>query len=90
MPSTLTVPAFVYRWQGVILTEEAFAQSHFIDLCDVLGEPHPVAADPSGESFSFEKRVTKSDGIHGFADVWKKYLLNKSGRVKSCSRTSPN
>jgi hypothetical protein len=32
----------------------------------------PVAADPTGESFTFEKGVTKTGGGEGFADVWKK------------------
>jgi hypothetical protein len=71
MPSGLTVPAFVARWQGSILSERSAAQSHFIDLCDVLGEQHPAAADPIGESYTFEKGVAKTTGGHGFADVWK-------------------
>ena len=39
--------------------EKAGSQSHFIDLCRLLGEPTPHEADPTGESYAFEKRVTK-------------------------------
>ncbi len=56
----------------VTLTERAAAQSHFIDLCEVLGQPHPAAADQTGESFTFEKHVSKLHGGKGFADVWKR------------------
>jgi hypothetical protein len=72
MPSGLTVLAFVARWQGSSLSERTAAQSHFVDLCDVLAEPHPAAADPDGESGTIEKGVTKTSGSHGFADVWKR------------------
>jgi hypothetical protein len=32
----------------------------------------PIKADPRGESFTFEKGVTKTGGGDGFADVWKR------------------
>ena len=38
------------RWKASTLTERAAAQSHFIDLCEVLDQPHPAAADQTGES----------------------------------------
>ena len=68
----LSLAEFVERWKAVTLTERAAAQSHFIDLCRVLGEPHPAAADHTGESFTFEKPVSKLHGGKGFADVWKR------------------
>ena len=68
----LSLPEFVERWKASTLTERAAAQSHFIDLCEVLQHPHPAAADQTGDSFTFEKRVTKSEGGKGFADVWKR------------------
>jgi type II restriction/modification system DNA methylase subunit YeeA len=68
----LTLPEFIARWQPVKLSERATAQSHFIDLCDVLGQSHPVAADPAGAFYTFEKGVTKTGGGQGFADVWLK------------------
>ena len=68
----LSLAAFVERWKAVTLTERAAAHSHFIDLCEVLGQPHPAAADQTGESFTFEKHVSKLHGGKGFADVWKR------------------
>lgn len=68
----LSLAEFVERWKAVTLTERAAAQSHFIDLCEVLGQPHPAAADQTGESFTFEKPVSKLHGGTGFADVWKR------------------
>lgn len=69
---TLTPAAFAAKWRGVTTTEKASAQSHFIDLCRMLGEPTPHEADPTGQSYAFEKRVTKAGGGEGFADVWKR------------------
>jgi type II restriction/modification system DNA methylase subunit YeeA len=68
----LSLAEFVERWKAVTLTERAAAQSHFIDLCEVLGQPHPAAADQTGQSFAFEKAVSKLHGGKGFADVWKR------------------
>jgi len=61
-PSTLTPAAFVEKWRGVTTTEMASSQSHFIDLCRLLDEPTPHEADPTGEHYAFEKRVTKGGG----------------------------
>ncbi|MFG0293461.1 MAG: hypothetical protein ACF8MJ_09960 [Phycisphaerales bacterium JB050] len=36
------VRTFVDRWKGRPLTERAAAQSHFNDLCDLLGVPRPT------------------------------------------------
>ena len=66
----LTVAEFVQRWKLFSQTEDAGSQSHFIDLCDLLGEKHPAAADSIGESYAFEKYVGKARGGKGFADVW--------------------
>jgi hypothetical protein len=71
-PMPLSLPEFVERWKASTLTERAAAQSHFIDLCEVLGHQHPAAADHSGESFAFEKAVTTAEDGKGFADVWKR------------------
>ena len=54
------------------LTERAAAQSHFRDLCDLLGEEPPTDADPKGEWYAFEKGATKTTGGEGWADVWKR------------------
>ncbi|MGD0829353.1 MAG: DNA methyltransferase [Terracidiphilus sp.] len=66
----LTVAAFVQRWKINSQSERASAQSHFCDLCEVLGESSPAATDATGERYAFEKRVSKMRGGTGFADVW--------------------
>jgi type II restriction/modification system DNA methylase subunit YeeA len=68
----LTLPDFVNKWRSTGLTERAGAQMHFIELCDVLGEPHPASEDLSGETYTFEKGGTTIEGKQGFADVWKR------------------
>jgi type II restriction/modification system DNA methylase subunit YeeA len=68
----LTVAEFVTRWKASTLTERAAAQSHFIDLCEILHQPHPAAADQTGDAYAFEKRVSTAQGGKGFADVWKR------------------
>lgn len=69
---TLTPSQFAARWRRISLSERSAAQSHFLDLCEVLGEPHPAASDATGEHFTFEKHVNRSSGGKGFADVWRK------------------
>lgn len=69
---SLSLVEFVERWKASELSERQGAQSHFIDLCDVLGQPHPAAADQIGDSFMFEKPVSTIDDGKGFADVWKR------------------
>ena len=68
----LSLAEFVTRWKASTLTERAAAQSHFIDLCEVLRQPHPAAADQTGDTFTFEKHVSKLKGGKGYADVWKR------------------
>ena len=68
----LSLAEFVTRWKASTLTERAAAQSHFIDLCEVLHQPHPAAADQTGDAFAFEKHVSTLKGGKGFADVWKR------------------
>lgn len=50
--------------------ESAAAKSHFLDLCALLGVPTPTQADPTGETYSFEKGAGKAGGGDGYADVW--------------------
>jgi hypothetical protein len=63
---------FITKWRSADLTERAAAQSHFRDLCDLLGEEAPTDADPKGEWYAFEKGATKTTGGEGWADVWKR------------------
>ena len=72
---TLTPAEFAAKWRGVTTTEKASSQSHFIDLCQMLGEPTPHEADPTGSQYAFEKRVVKAGGGEVFAGVWKRDLF---------------
>ena len=73
MPSqpTMTVDEFVEKWSNAALREKANSQTHFNDLCAVVGVETPLEGDPSGETYTFEKRVDLHDGSSGQADVWK-------------------
>lgn len=68
----MTPQEFIRKWKPVALTERATAQTHFNDLCTVVGHDDPIKADPTGEWFTFEKGAAKTGGGDGFADVWKK------------------
>jgi hypothetical protein len=64
----LSLAEFVTRWKASTLTERAAAQSHFIDLCEVLHQPHPAAADQTGDTYTFEKHVSTLKGGKGYAN----------------------
>jgi len=69
----LSLPEFIRRWKDSELTERAGSHSHFIELCQILNELNPAAADPKGLDYAFEKHVNKTGGDDkGFADVWKR------------------
>ena len=68
----MTPGAFIAKWQASELTERSAAQSHFIDLCNLLDEPTPTDADPAGEWYCFERGARKDTGGDGWADVWKR------------------
>lgn len=68
----MTPEHFIKKWQAVELKERAASQSHFIDLCQMLGEQTPTDADQTGDWYCFEKGATKTTGGEGWADVWKK------------------
>jgi hypothetical protein len=46
--ATLSVADFQHKWQGVTLKERSASQTHFNDLCHMLGVPTPTDADPTG------------------------------------------
>jgi len=73
---TLTPQDFVRKWQPVKLKERSASQPHFVDLCRLVGVPSPIEEDPTGESYAFERGVTKmfgsKRGRRGWADVWKR------------------
>lgn len=68
----MTPEQFIAKWEPVELTERSAAQQHFIDLCRLLEQPTPAEADPTGETYTFEKGATKANGGRGWADVWKR------------------
>jgi len=68
----LNVQQFVSKWKEIELSEIAVAQSHFIDVCSLIGHPAPTDADPKGEFFTFEITAEKPDGEPGRADAWYK------------------
>jgi type II restriction/modification system DNA methylase subunit YeeA len=66
----MTPEEFIAKWRGSELSERAAAQSHFNDLCSVLGVPGPTPA--SAAEYAFEKATRKIGNTQGFADVWKR------------------
>jgi type II restriction/modification system DNA methylase subunit YeeA len=66
--AAMTPLQFVEKWRASALGEKQGAQSHFIELCDLLGEPRP--ADP--DTYCFERGATKAGGGDGWADVWRR------------------
>ncbi len=68
----MTPQEFIEKWKSVELKERSASQSHFNDLCRLLGLKDPTTADPKGEWFTFEKGASKTSGGEGWADVWRK------------------
>ncbi len=69
----MTPYEFIAKWRASALKERSAAQEHFIDLCRLLDEPTPAEADPSGETYCFERGARKDTGGDGWADVWKRH-----------------
>lgn len=59
-PASTTSEDFVKRWAGRELTERAIAQSHFIDLCRLLGVPAPTDNPVTDSDYGFEARTDVS------------------------------
>jgi SAM-dependent methyltransferase len=68
----MTPQEFIAKWKRANLSERSAAQQHFLDLCDLLGQPKPAQADPDGAWYTFERGVHKTGGGEGWADVWYK------------------
>lgn len=68
----MTPQEFVRKWAANERTERAASQTHFNELCELIGESKPLDVDPTGEVFTFEKGGATAAGGHGWADVWKK------------------
>src|SRR5262249_49935667 len=63
---------FVERWSQSALRDQQAAQSHFNELCELVGHKTPTEMDPAGEFFTFEEQVEKATGGRGRADGWYK------------------
>lgn len=66
----MTPQDFIAKWgpggPAHYLNEEQGAQSHFLDLCEVLGVPKPGSA----ADYRFEEKGTVIGGHTGYADVF--------------------
>ena len=69
----MTPYEFITKWRASALTERSASHQHFLDLCDLLDEPKPADADPTGETYCFERGARKDSGGDGWADVWKRH-----------------
>ena len=69
----MTPYEFIDKWRASTLTERSASQQHFLDLCELLGEPKPADVDPTGETYCFERGARKDTGGDGWADVWKRH-----------------
>ena len=83
----MTHDDFAAKWERVTTTERASAQSHFLDLCELLEVDKPLDVDPTGTFYAFERAVTKTTGGKGFADVWKRgfFAWEYKGKRKNLS-----
>jgi len=63
---------FIEKWRASTLKERSASQSHFIDLCRLLGVENPTDADQQGDAYCFERGASKTAGGEGWADVWKR------------------
>ena len=46
----MTPHEFIQKWQAAQLSERSACQQHFLDLCDLLGQPKPAAASPAASA----------------------------------------
>jgi len=81
----MNIDAFIQRWSQSTLREQQAAQSHFNEVCALVGQTPPTQADPRGIFFTFEEQVAKPDGSMGRADVWYKghFAWEYKGKHKS-------
>ena len=59
LDALMTPYEFITKWRASALTERSASHQHFLDLCDLLGEPKPADADPSGESPSPPRKTVQ-------------------------------
>ncbi len=61
--------AFAEKWSGYSGTEIQHYQSHFNDLCDLIGHDKP-SDQPDSNDFQFQQSAPTLNDRDGFADVW--------------------
>lgn len=68
----MTPQQFIDTWKHSDLNEKSGAQTHFNDLCDLLGVPKPTGTSLMDQGYGFEVDVEKTGGGGGYADAWKR------------------
>ena len=88
----MTPHAFIAKWRASELKERSASQEHFLDLCRLLGEPTPAEADPTGQTYCFERGARKDTGGDGWADGWKRHHFAREykGRIDAVSTVIRN
>src|ERR1700682_160344 len=84
----MTPAEFIKKWKPVALTERAAAHTHFLDLCKLFEHEDPVAADPPGEWFAFEKEPLKPGAAKALPMSGRRISLHGSTRKRSATSTS--
>jgi hypothetical protein len=64
----MTPQKFIDEWKSSTLNEKQGAQTHFRELCRMLGVPEPSPTSRS-EGYCFEEFVDKVGGGQGYADA---------------------
>jgi hypothetical protein len=59
---SITPKEFAAKWSKIALKEQQAAQSHFNDVCRLIGHPTPLELDPQGDFFTFEMVTDKAAG----------------------------
>lgn len=81
----MTPQQFIAKWQQTSLPERSACQQHFLDLCELLGQPKPAEADPEAPSNTLGRGVQKTSGAGTIAS-WVSALIlrrdRKDGRTK--------
>ena len=72
MSEAMTPEQFVTKWRDTSLRERQSYQSHFNDLCRLVGHEAPGGdgLTETGETFVYEYSLKKGSGGQGFADVY--------------------
>ena len=87
----MTPHAFIAKWgapggvpgPAYALNEEQGAQSHFLDLCELLGVPKPGSL----EGYRFEEKSTVIGGKTGYADVFMRGIFGWENKAPAKTST---